>query len=97
MDFTIISSNCNGGVISSDLGLPFRSPFVNLFIKASDFIRILTDLRGYMEEQLSFVKETDPIYGDISYPTAYLKDVKIYFMHYNTEDEAGSMGKKKKE
>lgn len=95
-DFTIISSNCNGGVISSDLGLPFRSPFVNLFIKASDYIRILTDLKGYMEEQLSFVKETDPIYGDISYPTAYLKDVKIYFMHYNTEDEAREAWERRK-
>lgn len=87
-DVTIISSNCNGGVISSDLGLPFRSPFVNLFIKSSDYIKLLTDLRGYMGEQLCFVKETDPVYGDVSYPTAYLKDVKIYFMHYDSERDA---------
>lgn len=87
-DVTIISSNCNGGVISSDLGMPFRSPFVNLFIKSSDYIKLLTDLRGYMGEQLYFVKETDPIYGDVSYPTAYLKDVKIYFMHYDSERDA---------
>lgn len=87
-DITIISSNCNGGVISSDLGLEFKSPFVNLFIKSSDYIRILSDLKGYMSEELRFVQETDPIYGDVNYPTAYLKDAKIYFMHYSTEDEA---------
>lgn len=87
-DVTIISSNCNGGVISSDLGLPFRSPFVNLFVRASDYIRILSDLRGYMNESLRFVRETDLVYGDVSYPTAYLRDAKIYFMHYDSEEEA---------
>lgn len=87
-DITIISSNCNGGVISSDLGMSFRSPFVNLFITASDYIKLLRDLKGYMNEELCFVKETDPIYGAVSYPTAYLRDVKIYFMHYDSEEEA---------
>lgn len=87
-DVTIIASNCNGGFVSYDLGLPFRSPFVNLFIKASDYIRILSDLRGYMNEPLHFVKEIDPIYGEVSYPTAYLKDAKLYFMHYRSEKEA---------
>ena len=95
-DVTIISSNCNGGVISSDLGLTFRSPFVNLFIRASDYIKILSDLRGYMEEPLRFVRETDPVYGDVSYPTAYLKDAKIYFMHYDSEDEAREAWERRK-
>lgn len=95
-DMTIISSNCNGGVISSDLGLEFKSPFVNLFIKSSDYIRILADLKGYMNEELKFVKETDPIYGDVSYPTAYLRDAKIYFMHYRSEREAKEAWERRK-
>lgn len=95
-DVTIIASNCNGGFISSDLGLPFRSPFVNLFIKASDYIKVLSDLRGYMDEPLRFVKETDPIYGDVTYPTAYLRDVKIYFMHYRSEQEAAKAWERRK-
>lgn len=95
-DFTIISSNCNGGVISSDLGMQFRSPFVNLFIKASDYVKLLADLKGYMSEELCFVKETDPLYGNVTYPTAYLRDIKIYFMHYASEEEARSAWNRRK-
>lgn len=88
MEVSIIASNCNGGVVSSDLGLRFNSPFVNLFIKAEDFIKILEDLKGYMNDELYFIKEDDDIYGKINYPTAYLRDVKIYFMHYQSDEEA---------
>lgn len=95
-EFSIISSNCNGGVLSSDLGLEFKSPFVNLFIKASDYVKLLGDLKGYMSEELHFVKEEDPIYGNVSYPTAYLRDVKIYFMHYDSDEEARDAWERRK-
>ena len=39
-DFSLISSNCNGAVILHDLGLSFKSPFVNLWIKPNDFIKM---------------------------------------------------------
>lgn len=94
---SIISSNCNGGVLASDLGLRFNSPFVNLFIQAGDYIKILKDLTGYMSEELKFVKEVDPIYGEVEYPTAYLRDAKIYFMHYKTEEEAKNAWTRRKE
>lgn len=80
---------------ASDLGLPFRSPFVNLFIKSDDFIKMLGDLRGYMSADLVFVKETDPVYGAVSWPAAYLKDIKIHFMHYHTEREAEDAWKRR--
>lgn len=85
---TIISSNCNGGVVCSDLGLRFNSPFVNLFILPKDYIKILSDLRLYMNSDLIFVKEYDENFGQIEYPTAYLLDAKIYFMHYKNEEDA---------
>ena len=59
------------------MGVPFNSPFVNLFIKASDFVKICENLQEYMREDLRFVCEDDPIYGRVNYPTAYIKDVKI--------------------
>lgn len=95
-NFTIIASNCNGGGVYSDLGLPFSSPFINLFVTARDYIKILSDLKGYLDEKLRFVKETDLIYGDVSYPTAYLKDVKIYFMHYDSDIEAEEAWERRK-
>ena len=36
--FSIISSNCVGGVISHDLGLRFESPTVNLFFYPDSFL-----------------------------------------------------------
>lgn len=76
--------------------MEFKTPFVNLFIRAVDYIKMLSDLHGYMAEELRFVEETDAIYGDVSYPTAYLRDVKLYFMHYSSEEEARDAWERRK-
>lgn len=39
-NFTIISSNCIGGLIYHDLGMQFKSPTINMYIKANDFIKL---------------------------------------------------------
>ena len=57
-------------------------------MRADDFVKMLTDFGKYMREPLNFTDEDDEIYGNVSYPVAYLGDVKIYFMHYSTEEEA---------
>ena len=82
-EVSIIASNCNGGIISHDLGLQFRSPFVNLWIKPNDYIKLLTNLETYLEKELVFVQE-----DGISYPVALLDDIRINFQHYLTEDDA---------
>ena len=82
-DFSLIASNCNGGFILHDLGMRFNSPFVNLWMKPKDYIKMLSDLKGYMSEDLTFVKE-----DGIDYPVALLKDVKVYFQHYKSNEEA---------
>ena len=43
-DFSLIANNCNGAFILHDLGMRFNSPFVNLWIKPDDYIKILSDL-----------------------------------------------------
>ena len=82
-DFSLIASNCNGAFILHDLGLQFRSPFVNLWMKPKDFIKMLGDLKHYMDLPLSFTTEEG-----IDYPIGLLDDVKIYFQHYESEEEA---------
>ena len=47
-DVTIISANCNGGIVSHDLGLQFRSTTVNLFIPAEDFVKFCENLPYYL-------------------------------------------------
>ena len=96
-DFSIVSSNNIGGMLCSDLKVSFNSPFVNLYIRANDYIKMCSDLRGYMDEELKFTREIDPYYGLITFPTAYLRDVKIYFMHYKDEKEALDTWKRRKE
>jgi len=84
-DFSIISSNCNGGCILHDLGMRFNSPFVNLWIKPKDFLKLLKDIHHYMSCDIVFTKEEG-----IHYPVGLLDDVRIYFQHYKTEQEAKS-------
>lgn len=81
-DFTILCSNCIGGVIYHRLGLQFRSPTVNLWMHQREFIQFAANLREYIDEDLIFVE------SEYDYPVAQLKDVKIYFNHSRSEEEA---------
>ena len=82
-DICLIASNCNGAMILHDLRLQFKSPFVNLWLRPKDFIKLLSSLREYMGYDLKFTTEEE-----IEYPVGLLKDIKIYFQHYKTEEEA---------
>ena len=46
-DFTLLSNNCNGGVLLHELGLRFNSPLVNLNIPAKDYIQYLKRFEYY--------------------------------------------------
>ena len=81
-DFSVFASNCNGACICHDLGLQFRSPFVNLFLSAPDFVRFLGAPRAYLDAPLDFITTEHP------YPVAKLKDITIHFMHYTSPQEA---------
>lgn len=82
-DFSLIASNCNGTFILHDLGIRFNSPFVNLWMKPNDFIRFLQNMQYYLECELSFTEEPN-----ITYPVGVLDDVRIYFQHYSTKENA---------
>lgn len=82
-DFSLIASNCNGAFILHDLGLRFNSPTVNLFLYPVDFIKYVKKLKYYSGLKLEFIKEPN-----ITYPVGKLDDIKIYFMHYKSEEEA---------
>ncbi|MCQ2075922.1 MAG: DUF1919 domain-containing protein [Bacteroidaceae bacterium] len=81
-DFSIVTNTCIGGVICHELGQRFLSPMVNLTLEDVDFYKFITHLDDYLNQELRFVS------GIASYPTAYLGDLLLYFVHYKTEDEA---------
>ena len=73
-DVTLIASNCNGCCILHDLGLKFNSPFVNLWVEPSDFIKLCENLKDYLQYDLVFIT---PAEKEITYPVALLKDIKF--------------------
>lgn len=79
--FTIISSNCVGGVYH-ELKVKFYSPTINLWFEAEDYLKFIESFEHYINEELIEI-ETDK-----NYPVGKLDDVTIYFMHYDSFVEA---------
>lgn len=91
--FTIISDNCWGGRIYQELGLPYQSPFIGLFIYSPDYVKLLANPKHYLsgETPLVFVEESRYRSKDgMTYPVALLDDIEIHFLHYADEEEARS-------
>lgn len=86
---SFISQNCIGGVLYHDLGLQFLSPTVNVFIPEPGFVKLVRDLRYYMEQELVMR------WGE-EYPIGMLDDVEVHFMHYETCKEAKEAWEKRK-
>lgn len=81
-DFTIISSNCIGGVLYHELGLRFQSPIINMFMNAKDFIKFCNDIPFYTSKELK-LKNQD----DYSYPVVCIGDITLHCVHYKDFDE----------
>lgn len=85
-EFSIISSNCCGGVIYHELGCMFLSPTIDLWFEPFEFLRFVESLEEYIS--LELVEERSTEY---EYPVGLLGDVHVYFMHY----ESFALAKKK--
>ncbi|MCU1678975.1 MAG: hypothetical protein JWM93_3733 [Frankiales bacterium] len=84
--FTIVANNCWGGSAYQYLGRRYNSPFVGLFIDNPDFLRLTSDLRGYLSAELEFRPAGST---GTAYPVGVLGgDVEIHFMHYADERDA---------
>ena len=81
-NFTILSPTCIAGVIYHELGHPFLSPTINLWMHDKDFYKFVNNLKGYLAHDLVFVEGIDET------PTAYLDDILIHFNHYHSDEEA---------
>lgn len=101
-DFTIISNNCWGGMIYESYNLPKRSPTVGMFFIASDYIKFVSDLKGYLVGNLIFIKPEESRWKEMqqlsddkkfgTYPIGVLSNgcesIEIFFLHYHSEQEA---------
>ena len=93
--FTILCNNCNGGIITHDLGQRFNSPTVNMFFYGDHFFKFCEKFDYYINLPLEV--KPDPIYepqGD--YPVCALGDLELHFLHYKSFDEAKSAWDRRK-
>ena len=102
--FSIISNNCWGGIISQYFGLPYKSPFVGLFIPMPCYIKLLSAFDEAMSAELSFIEAEQSEYyhkkSDLAgkkYPIGVLPGgIEIHFLHYKTEKDAREKWQKRK-
>lgn len=85
---SIISSHCWGGVVYNTLGLPFKSPTINMFFPIDDFLRMAKDIKSYMDAPLELIREEYEVNLQRNYPIVKLKDITIHFNHYTNFEEA---------
>ena len=58
-DFTIISNNCWGGVCYNQFGIKKLSPTVGCFIMTDDYLKFITNLNYYLEQELKIIRVED--------------------------------------
>lgn len=80
---SIIANNCNGGIISHDLGLPFCSPTVNIGIWPEDYLKFLKNLEHYLNYP---IQKTDKTKDGGKF--IICDDIEILLTHYKNYDEA---------
>lgn len=103
--FTIIANDCWGAEVYRNFNLAYRTPFVGLFLMAPCYIKLLKNLRFYMDAELTFIKtskyeERNMDRGEKRnfYPIGLLnKEIEIHFLHYKNDAEALETWNKRKE
>lgn len=93
-NFTWLSSNCTGAIITHELQCPFNTPTVNLYIEPKDFLKFVSDLDGYKDKEFTYLPELSEKCG---YPVARLDDITVYFVHYHTYEEGVAKWKQRYE
>lgn len=89
-DFSIIASNCCGTIMYYDMKIPFLSPTINLNINMKDFVKMVGNLKEYLDEEIIELQ------GDYKCPVGMLRDVRIEFVHYETFEDAVSKWEERK-
>lgn len=82
---SIFAYDCFGGIISNTLGLPFRTPFINLsFGDGKYFVKFLREPHAYLNKKLIEQAATE----SCNYPIAKLGDIALHMIHYKTFEES---------
>ena len=94
---SIFSRNCFGGLISNSLGVPFRSPFINLIMSEQDFVNFARSPHDYLEAKLVFRENKFHRKFKHDYPILQLGNITLNMIHYYSADEAVSKWNERKQ
>ena len=86
-DFSIISSDCTGGLICHDLNVRFNSPTVNLYFMASDFIFFLKNLKEFIDSGEITPLELEGIDHPVAKMSIPAGEIVLYLVHYKSVAE----------
>jgi uncharacterized protein (DUF1919 family) len=94
--FSIVTNNCWGAHIYQELGIPYQTPFVGIFISPDSYLQLLTRLRYYLNSPLGFIPRSSEDWineirdrDTVRWPIGILGDgIELQFMHYRNEAEA---------
>lgn len=89
-DFTLLASNCIGGLIYHNLGLKFLSPTINMQMYSNEFANFVLNLEEYLKKDIEFLEPDNGV------PVGKLGDMTIHFTHYKTNEEALEKWNKRK-
>lgn len=94
-DYTIISNNCYGGIVSRDFGLLYNSPTCGLFFYSKEYLKFLNDLKAHIDSELVELRVEESAYRDLLMPKygtnivlGKCLDAEIVFLHYSSFAEA---------
>ena len=82
---SILSCNCIGGIVMSELNMEFTSPTINCFMPMDDFVSFCENLDYYLDSTL---EEIDNALHGVQYPVVMLgKKLVIHCVHYKSSNE----------
>lgn len=91
---SIVSSNCYGGIAYHTLSMECLSPFKNLFVREKDYLKMISNLKWYMEQKPVFDCYGED--GGVKYPILKIDTVKIHCNHSASVEEAISTWERRK-
>ena len=96
-NISIISNNCWGGMVYYTLGIECCSPFKNLFLEDSDYIKLLENIYDYLSLDLKFLRYDIDMHSHKKYTVMELGDVLFHCNHDSEPEFAIKSWKRRRE